>query len=71
MIKAELEAVMGEILRALAPQIAQNPIAGLMLTQLKGYLREMPEAQARQIAIQIVAIGRRLEGALRRDGVID
>lgn len=69
MVREELERTLEEILGALAPQLAQNPLAGLMLTQLRGYMRNMPEAQAEQIAQQIVRIGRRMEGVLRRKGV--
>lgn len=69
MIRRELEAVMGELLLALAPQMKGNPLASLMLGQLQSFLNGMPEEEAERVALQIVKVGHRLEGALRRKGV--
>lgn len=70
MIRKELEAVMGELLLALAPQMKNNPLASLMLGQLQSFLNGMPEEEAERVALQIVKVGHRLEGALRRKGVV-
>lgn len=70
MIRRELEAVMEELLLALAPQMKGNPLASLMLGQLQSFLNGMPEEEAERVALQIVKVGRRLEGALRRKGVV-
>lgn len=70
MIRKELEAVMGELLLALAPQMRGNPLASLMLGQLQSFLNGMPEEEAERVALQIVKVGHRLEEALRRKGVV-
>lgn len=66
MLKRELEKALEEILTALAPQIRANPLAGVMIGQLKAYLGSMPEEKAREIARQMVALGKRLEEALEK-----
>lgn len=70
MIRRELEAVMEELLLALAPQMKGNPLASLMLGQLQSFLNGMPEEEAERVALQIVKVGHRLEEALRRKGVV-
>ncbi len=70
MIRRELEAVMEELLLALAPQMKGNPLASFMLKQLQSFLNGMPEEEAERVALQIVKVGHRLEEALRRKGVV-
>lgn len=67
MVKDELIRMLEVLLSRLAPQVQANPLAGLMLTQLRGFMSGMPEQQAREIAVALVQIGKRLEVALERE----
>lgn len=67
MIKEELVRMLEVLLSRLAPQVQANPLAGLMLTQLKGFMNSMPEQQAREIAIALIQMGKRLEVVLERE----
>lgn len=67
MVKEELLMMLEVLLSRLAPQVQANPLAGLMLTQLKGFMRSMPEQQAREIAMALVQMGKRLEAVLERE----
>lgn len=67
MIKEELMRMLEVLLTRLAPQVQVNPLAGLMLTQLRGFMSSMPEGQAREIAMALVQMGKRLEAVLERE----
>lgn len=67
MVKEELLRMLEVLLSRLAPQVQANPLAGLMLTQLKGFMRSMPEQQAQEIATALVQMGKRLEVVLERE----
>lgn len=67
MIKEELLRMLEVLLSRLAPQVQANPLAGLMLTQLKGFMSSMPEQQAREIAVALFQMGKRLEAVLERE----
>ena len=67
MVKEELLRMLEVLLSRLAPQVQANPLAGLMMTQLKGFMRSMPEEQAREIAMALVQMGKRLEAVLERE----
>ncbi len=67
MVKEELLRMLEVLLSRLAPQVQANPLAGLMLTQLKGFMRSMPEEQAREIAMALVQMGKRLEAVLEHE----
>ncbi len=67
MVKEELLRMLEVLLSRLAPQVQANPLAGLMLTQLRGFMSSMPEQQAREIAMALVQMGKRLEAVLERE----
>ena len=67
MVKEELLRMLEVLLFRLAPQVQANPLAGLMLTQLKGFMHSMPEQQAQEIAMALVQMGKRLEAVLERE----
>lgn len=67
MVKEELLRMLEVLLSRLAPQVQANPLAGLMLTQLKVFMRSMPEQQAQEIAMALVQMGKRLEAVLERE----
>ncbi len=67
MVKDELLRMLEVLLSRLAPQVQANPLAGLMLMQLQGFMRSMPEQQAREIAMALVQMGKCLEAVLERE----
>lgn len=69
MVRDELERIVLELVQRLAPQIQANPMATILLGQLRSYLRTLPENQAQEIARMMVSYAKRLEAALGPDGL--
>lgn len=69
MVRSELERIVLELVQRLAPQLQANPMATILLGQLRNYLRTLSEEQAREIARMIVGYAKRLENALEPDGL--